>query len=36
LSLAKELGITPSARAKLRIAKIDEQDEIEQFLDQQR
>lgn len=33
LSLSKELGITPSARAKLRIAKVDDNDDIEQMLD---
>lgn len=33
LSLSKEIGITPSARAKLRIAKIEEEDPIQKFLD---
>jgi phage terminase small subunit len=33
LSLSKELGITPTARAKLRIAKVEEEDVIQQFLD---
>jgi P27 family predicted phage terminase small subunit len=32
LSLAKELGITPSARAKLRIARVEEDDALDQFL----
>ena len=32
LSLSKELGITPSARAKLRIAKVEEDDAIDKFL----
>jgi len=32
LSLAKELGITPSARAKLRIARVEEHDALDQFL----
>lgn len=32
LSLIKELGISPSARAKLRIAKIEENDELDTFL----
>lgn len=32
LSLAKELGITPSARAKLRIAKVEEDDAFEKFM----
>jgi phage terminase small subunit len=30
--LAKELGISPSARAKLRIAKVEENDAIDDFL----
>jgi phage terminase small subunit len=33
LQLAKELGISPSARAKLRIAKIEEDDLMEKILD---
>lgn len=32
LQLAKELGISPSARAKLRIAKVEENDAIDEFL----
>lgn len=32
LQLAKELGISPSARAKLRIAKIETSDAIDEFL----
>lgn len=32
LSLAKELGITPSARAKLRIARVEEEDPFDNFL----
>jgi phage terminase small subunit len=32
LSLSKELGITPSARAKLRIARVEEHDAIDDFL----
>jgi phage terminase small subunit len=35
LSLAKELGITPSARAKMRLAKPDETSEVEEFLNNQ-
>lgn len=34
LSLTKELGITPTARAKLRIAKVEEEDEITKFLEE--
>lgn len=34
LSLSKEIGITPSARAKLRIAKVEDNDDIEKFLDE--
>lgn len=33
LSLAKELGITPSARAKLRIAKVQEEDPLADLMD---
>jgi hypothetical protein len=35
LQLAKELGISPSARAKLRLAKIEESDELDTFLNDQ-
>lgn len=34
LQLAKELGISPSARAKLRIAKIEDSDEFTKFLEE--
>jgi phage terminase small subunit len=33
LSLIKELGISPSARAKLRIAKVDDSDALTDFMD---
>lgn len=33
LQLAKELGISPSARAKLRIAKIDSDDELDELME---
>lgn len=33
LNLSKELGITPSARAKLRIAKVEEEDPLDKFLE---
>jgi P27 family predicted phage terminase small subunit len=32
ISLAKELGITPSARAKLRIAKVQENDPLDELM----
>jgi phage terminase small subunit len=34
LSLIKELGISPSARAKLRIAKVDDSDALSDFMDE--
>ena len=33
LNLSRELGITPSARAKLKIAKVEEEDVIDKFLE---
>lgn len=33
LNLARELGVTPSARAKLRIAKVEDTDDISKFLE---
>ena len=35
LSLSKEIGITPSARAKLRIAKIETNDAIDDFMNEE-
>lgn len=34
LSLIKELGISPSARAKMRIAKVDDSDALSDFMDE--
>ena len=34
LSLSKELGITPSARAKLRIAKVETDDDLDDLMNE--
>ena len=34
LSLIKELGISPSARAKLRIAKVETSDDLDDFMNE--